>query len=72
MSKAPIPGFKHAFCTLATGFKLHYLVNKEVEGKKGKNVVVFIHGMVHCSFFVWTLQLMLVLSRLPRLLLPLA
>ncbi|PVI02924.1 alpha/beta-hydrolase [Periconia macrospinosa] len=51
LDREPLPGFRHSFCTLRNGLKLHYVVNdRGVE--QVKNVAVFLHGFPD-SFLLW-------------------
>lgn len=43
LEREPLPGFRHAFCTLRNGLKLHYVINDRGM-KQAKNVAVFLHG----------------------------
>ncbi|CAI6333841.1 unnamed protein product [Periconia digitata] len=51
VDREPLPGFRHAFCTLRNGLRLHYAVNCR-EVKEARNVAVFIHGFPN-SFLLW-------------------
>ena len=45
LSLEPIPGLQHDFFTLKSGTRLHYVVSNAAENLKGRNIVIFIHGM---------------------------